>query len=95
VWLLYLSPVAPTLEHRASVKPFVSFQFLNPKTVGMTSWTGDQLVARPLPTQTPNKHRHTSVPRVGLDPTIPVFERAKAVHALDHAATVILVSALY
>jgi hypothetical protein len=29
------------------------------------------------------------MPRVGLKPTIPVFERAKAVHALDLAATVI------
>jgi hypothetical protein len=27
--------------------------------------------------------------RVGLEPTIPVFERAKTVHALDRAATVI------
>jgi hypothetical protein len=29
------------------------------------------------------------MPRVGLEPTIPVFERAKTVHALGHAATVI------
>jgi hypothetical protein len=29
------------------------------------------------------------MPRVGLEPTIPVFERAKTVHALDSAATVI------
>jgi hypothetical protein len=29
------------------------------------------------------------MPRVGLEPTIPVFERAKTVHALDRAATVI------
>jgi hypothetical protein len=33
---LSLSPVAPTLEHRASVKRFVSLQFLNPKTDGRT-----------------------------------------------------------
>jgi hypothetical protein len=26
---------------------------------------------------------------VGFEPTIPVFERAKTVHALDHTATVI------
>jgi hypothetical protein len=26
---------------------------------------------------------------VGFEPTIPVFERAKTVHALDRAATVI------
>jgi hypothetical protein len=29
------------------------------------------------------------MPRVGFEPTIPVFERAKTVHALDGAATVI------
>jgi hypothetical protein len=81
--------VAPTLEHRASVKRFVSLQFLNPKTVGRTPRTGDQPIARPLPTQTQNKHRYTSMPRVGFEPTIPVFERAKTIHASDRAATVI------
>jgi hypothetical protein len=29
------------------------------------------------------------MPRVGFEPTIPVFERAKTVHALDRAAVVI------
>jgi hypothetical protein len=29
------------------------------------------------------------MPRVGFEPTIQVFERAKAIHALDRAATVI------
>jgi hypothetical protein len=29
------------------------------------------------------------MPRLGFEPTIPVFERAKKVHALDRAATVI------
>jgi hypothetical protein len=49
-FLLFCPLVAPTLEHRASVKRFVSFQFLNPKKVYRTPWTGDQPVARPLPT---------------------------------------------
>jgi hypothetical protein len=39
------------LEHGAYVKRFVSLQFLNPKTIGRTPWTGDQPVARPLPIQ--------------------------------------------
>jgi hypothetical protein len=30
------------------------------------------------------------MPRVGFEPTIKVFERVKMVHALDHAATVIV-----
>jgi hypothetical protein len=29
------------------------------------------------------------MPRMGFEPTIPVFERAKSVHALDREATVI------
>jgi hypothetical protein len=31
----------------------------------------------------------TPMPQVGFEPTIPVFERAKTVHALDRAAPVI------
>jgi hypothetical protein len=54
---------------------------------------GDQSVARPLPahmtTQTQNNRTKTSMPQVGFEPTIPVFERAKTVHVLDRAATVI------
>jgi hypothetical protein len=37
---LSLFPVTPTLEHMASVKRFVSLQFLNPKRVGGTPWRG-------------------------------------------------------
>jgi hypothetical protein len=33
--------------------------------------------------------------QVGFEPTIPVFERAKTVHALDHEATVISNKAVY
>jgi hypothetical protein len=39
--------------------------------------------------RTQNKRRETSMPRVGFEPTIPAFERAKTIHALDHAASVI------
>jgi hypothetical protein len=50
----HISPPPPpvALEHRTSVKRFVSLQFLNPKTVCRTPWMGDQPFARPLPTQT-------------------------------------------
>jgi hypothetical protein len=56
------------LEHRASVKSFVSLQVLTPKTVGRAPWIADEPIARPLPTQTQNKHRHPclewdSIPR--------------------------------
>jgi hypothetical protein len=70
-----------------------SFQFPNPiHTVGRTPRTGNQPITRPLPTHrttpTQNKRTQTSMPRVGSEPTIPVSERAKTVHALDRAATV-------
>jgi hypothetical protein len=75
------------------LRSFVLLQFLNPKTIGRTPWTGDQPDARSLPThrttQTHNKRTQTSMPWVGFEPTIPVFERPKAFHALGRAATVI------
>jgi hypothetical protein len=50
-------------------------------------------IARPLYTQrrrqTHNKRTQASMPRVGFKPTIPTFERAKTVPALDSAATVV------
>jgi hypothetical protein len=62
-------------------------------TDGRTSWKGDQPVARPLPSHrtalTHNKHTQRSMPWVGFEPTIPVFERAKTVHVWDRAAIVI------
>jgi hypothetical protein len=63
------------------------FSFLILYTVGITPWTGDQPVARPLHTQ--NKRTQTSTPQVGFEPTIPASERAKTVYALDRAAAVI------
>jgi hypothetical protein len=83
----YSLPFAPTLHHRADFS--VSWSF----TDGRTSWTGDQLVERPL-----SKHRtiqtqknvdthQTSMPWVGYKPTIPASERAKTVHASDRSAT--------
>jgi hypothetical protein len=78
------------------------FQFLNLHTVGRTPRTGDQPVARPLPThrtaETQNERTQTSMPRVGFESTIPVLERAKMVHALYArplwSALTILVSAI-
>jgi hypothetical protein len=74
--------------------PGLFFIFLILYTVGRTPWTENQLVARPLPTcrttQTQNKPTH-----VGFEPTIPAFERAKTVHALDRAGTVISKEVFY
>jgi hypothetical protein len=44
---------------------------------------------RKAATYTQNKRTQTFMPRVGFEPTTPVFERAKTVYALDRAATVI------
>jgi hypothetical protein len=80
-----------------ALQPFVAllplFSFFIPYTVDRISWTGDQPVARPLlihsTIQTQNKRTHTSMPRLGFEPTTIVFERAKRVHALNLVATVI------
>jgi hypothetical protein len=70
------------------VGPWLFFSVLILYRVGRTPWTGDQPIARPLrthrTTQTQNTRTQTS-----MQPTSPAFERAKAVHALDPAATVI------
>jgi FAD synthase len=71
------------------VKRFVSVHFLNLRySVGPLGRMFSPSQGRYL-TQTQNKHKKTSVPRVGFEPTITAFERAKAVHALDSAASVI------
>jgi hypothetical protein len=66
------------------------FSFLIMYTDSRTPWKGDQHVARPLSThrtiEIQNKHIQTSMSRVGFEPMIPVFERAKTVDALDRAA---------
>jgi hypothetical protein len=54
---------------------------------------GDQPVARLIlthrTTRTQNKRTQLSMPLVGLEPTIPAFERANRALALDRAATLI------
>jgi hypothetical protein len=86
-------PVAPTWsKHRASVKKFVSFQFLNLRQSvellgrGISPSKGRYLHRT---TQTENKRRQTSMPWVGFVSTIPVFERTKTFHASEGGATVI------
>jgi hypothetical protein len=67
------------------------FSFLILYTVGRTPWKGDQPIARSLPTHrtTQTEYTHTDIHvLVGFKPTIPGFEQAKTVHALDRTATV-------
>jgi hypothetical protein len=55
--IYFFRPLAPTLERN------IISQFIDHFTDGRTPWTGDQLVARPLPkhrtTETQNKCIHT------------------------------------
>jgi hypothetical protein len=91
-WLVY--SCCSHLEHRASVKRFVSLQLLNLRhSLGILGRVISPSQGRYL-TQTLNKHKQTSMPRVGFEPTIPAFERAKTVHALDRAVTVIGIEGL-
>jgi hypothetical protein len=52
---------------------------------------GDQPFVRPVPAQrvaqTKNTCTQSSMPQVRFEPTIPAFERAKTVHALDRSVT--------
>jgi hypothetical protein len=70
------------------VGPWPLLQFLDLYTVGRTPWTGDQPVARPLPTHRTTQTQ-TSMLWVGFEHTIPAIERENAVHAWDRAATAI------
>jgi hypothetical protein len=80
VLLLSIYSCCSHLEHRASVKRFVSLQFLNLRqSVGLLGREISPSQGRYLnrTTKTQKKRRQTSMPRVGFEPTIPVFERAK------------------
>jgi hypothetical protein len=73
-----------------ALQPFwtlpIFFSFLILYTVRRTPWTGDQPVARPLPThrtiQAQNKRTQAPMPRVGFKTTTPAFMRAKTFRAL-------------
>jgi hypothetical protein len=103
---IYLSvclSVRPSIDPSMALQSFIGhgrfFSFLILYTVCRTPWTGDQPVAGPLPTrrttETQNKRKQTFMPRVVFETMIPVLERAKTVHALDRAATVIGLRFIY
>jgi hypothetical protein len=58
---------------------------------GLLGWDFSPSQSRYLHTEQhkQNKPTQISMPRAGFKPTIPVFKRAKTVHALDRAATLI------
>jgi hypothetical protein len=80
------------LEHRTSMKCFISLLFLNLRQlVGLRGWGISLFEGHYLrrTTQTQNNHRQTYISGVWFEPTIPAFEWAKTLHALDCASIVI------
>jgi hypothetical protein len=69
------------------------FSFLFSYAVDMTPWIVDQPIVRPLlehrTSQTQNKRTQTFVTQMGFELTIPAFERAKKVYALERAVNLI------
>jgi hypothetical protein len=78
------------LEHRASMKRFVSLQFLNPRqSIGLLG-----RAIRPMQdcylhriSQTQNKDRQSSMSWMEFEPTLLAFMRANTFHALRSVAT--------
>jgi hypothetical protein len=91
-WCLYMYSCCSHLEHRASVKRFISLQLLDfRQSVGLLGRGISPSEGRYLhrTTQTQNKRRRTPMTWVGFEPMIPAFERANAFHALDRADSVL------
>jgi hypothetical protein len=84
-----MSPVSRSVDSDSCPDIGRLFGYLILYTVGTTPCTRHEPVAGPLPTHTINAHRQTYMPRLGFEPTTPMFERAKTVYALDRVATVI------
>jgi hypothetical protein len=84
---LYLCFYSPFIDLVRSLSSSIVY------TVGRTLWKADKPVTTPQlthrATQTQNKRIQTCMPWMGFEPTIPALERAKTVHALYCAATVI------
>jgi hypothetical protein len=77
------------MEHRTPVKRFVSLQFLNLRdSIGLLGRVISPSQGHYL-TQTRNKHKETSMPRVWFESTIPASKRGKTGLASDRAGTVI------
>jgi hypothetical protein len=74
VWLVY--SCCSHLEHKTSVKRFVSLQFLNLVRYSV------RLFERVI---SPSQIRYLT--QTDIHATIPAFKRAKTVHTLDRAAT--------
>jgi hypothetical protein len=89
---LYSSNSYLSVALKAFVGPWSLFKFLEVLHSQKDSLDGE--FARPkLPAdrtaQTQNKRTQTSMQWVGFEPTTPMYERAKSLHTLDRAVTLI------
>jgi hypothetical protein len=89
-------PIHPTILPPLALQPFVGpwplFQFLDPiQSAGpFERGSARHKDATCIQKNTKaNKRTQISMPLVGFEATIPVFEQAKTVHALDRAVIVI------
>jgi hypothetical protein len=83
---IYISLYSPLLD----LGRFLSFLILY--TAARTPWTGDQAVARPLPTQrtTKSQNKRTEIHGLsGIGTPDPSVRAGETIHDLDCAATVI------
>jgi hypothetical protein len=95
---IHISSCCSHLEHGASVKSFVSLQFLNPKTVGRPPWTENQPDARSLPIQSnTNTDIHASSRIRTHDPSVwggennaCLWERGHCDRHTSHACIIIV-----
>jgi hypothetical protein len=88
-WLQYVligDKLVLSLSLHSSADPWLDLgRYFSLYTVGRTTWTEDQPVARSISThrttQTQNKRTQISMPRVGFERMTPLLELAKIVHA--------------
>jgi hypothetical protein len=90
--IMPLTYVYVSMALQPFVGPWPLFQFLDLlQSAGLPGWAISPLQGRYLHTGQckQNKRTQTSMPQVGFEPTIPVFEQVKTAHALGRTATVI------
>jgi hypothetical protein len=89
---IYLHTYLPTYGSTALLHLGRFFSFLiYTQSIGLLEWGISPSQRHYLHTEQhkQNKHTQTSMPWMRFEPMIPVFKRAKTVHTLDLAATVI------
>jgi hypothetical protein len=85
--VIKLCPYWAAFRYISTVHIRINLELLILQTVGRALWTEDGPSRKAATYTGQHKHRKTSMPRVGFEPMIPVFERAKTFHASECTAT--------